>query len=337
VTPVRCGSAGPRLLLAGVVGVLVVGCSDADHGSHISARIDVPGHPFRIAVGKRFVWVLGRGKNGACAPGRCSVLRIDPDTNRVVGTPTRLPDDAWELAAGGGSVWVTQFDGTLLRIDARSGRIAGRVGARPLYFGSTVAFGGGLVWTGNDDERNRMASVSKIDPATGRLAGTPLVVARPSSPQSIAFGGGALWIADHAGWLVKVDPATYRVVARQRLAFGPHGVAANDRAVYVADAHANRLLEADPVTAKIRRVAKLSPGSIFPVLGANSIWSSSAAGWSGAYGRRDDRVLRVDPATLRIVETLHVGGGVPSVTFGFGSVWAADNDGRVVRITPGAE
>jgi hypothetical protein len=94
------------------------------------------------------------------------------------------------------------------------------------------------------------------------------------------------------------------------------------------------LLEADPMTAKIRRVAKLSPGPIFPVFGAGSVWSSSAAAWSGATGNRDDRVLHIDPRTLRLVEAIHVGGNVPSVGFGFGSVWAADNEGRVVRITP---
>jgi streptogramin lyase len=89
-------------------------------------------------------------------------------------------------------------------------------------------------------------------------------VARPSSPQSIVFGGRALWIADHAGWLVKVDPTRFRVVTRRRLAFGPHGVAATERAVFVADAHGNRLLRADPRTAKISRIAKLAPRTDLP-------------------------------------------------------------------------
>jgi hypothetical protein len=43
-------------------------------------------------------------------------------------------------------------------------------------------------------------------------------------------------------------------------------------------------------------------------------------------------VLRIDPATLRIVEVLHLGGNVPSVAFGFGSVWAPVASGSVVRI-----
>jgi DNA-binding beta-propeller fold protein YncE len=324
-------------LLGVALGGLGAGClgGESENGSEITARIDVPGHPFRIAAGEDFVWVLTRGLAGACAPPRqpCTVLRIDPRANRVVGQPIALPRDAWDLAVGADSVWVTQFDGRILRIDARTGRIR-PVSARPLYFGSVVAFGGGFVWTGNDDERNKAGSIARIDPADNRIVGGPLVPARRSSPQSISFSGGALWVADHAGWLVKVDPATFTVVARQRLRFGPHGVVATERAVYVADAHANRLFEADPRTAQIRRVAKLSPGPIFPVFGARSIWSSSAAQWSGATGRRDDRVLRIDPASLAIAEVVHVGGNVPSIAFAFGSVWAADNVGRVVRITP---
>jgi hypothetical protein len=324
-------------VLAVALGGLAGGCSgdESDNASQITARIEVPGHPFRIAAGRDFVWVLTRGLAGACVPPRqpCTVLRIDPRANRVVGRPISLPRDAWDLAVGAGSVWVTQFDGRILRIDARTGRIA-RIGARPLYFGSVVAFGGGFVWTGNDDERNKGGSIARIDPSDNRVVGAPLVPARPSSPQSISFSGGALWVADHAGWLVKIDPRTFTVVARQRLRFGPHGVVATGQAAYVADAHANRLLEADPRTAKIRRVAKLSPGPIFPVFGAGSLWSSSAAQWSGATGRRDDRVLRIDPASLELAEVVRVGGNVPSVAFAFGSVWAADNVGRVVRITP---
>lgn len=323
-------------VLAVALGGLEVGCSGDDSDSaSITARIDVPGHPFRIAAGTDFVWVLTRGLAAACAPPRqpCTVLRIDPQTNRVLGRPIALPRDGWDLAVGAGSVWVTQFDGRILRIDARTGRIR-PVSARPLYFGSVVAFGGGFVWTGNDDERNDGGSIARIDPVGNRIVGDPLVPARPSSPQSISFSGGALWIADHAGWLVKIDPATFTVVARRRLRFGPHGVVATRHAAYVADAHANRLLEADPSTAKIRRVATLSPGPIFPVFGAGSLWSSSAAQWSGETGRPDDRVLRIDPESLEIAEVVHVGGSVPSVAFAFGSVWAADNVGRVVRIAP---
>jgi virginiamycin B lyase len=327
-----------RLLLAvgtivlAAVGAGPIGGAAANAPSEepsAGVRIRVPGHPFRLAAGEGFVWVLNRAPM-PCSPARpCTVSRIDPGTNRLVGKPIRLPADAWDLAVGANSVWATQFDGRLIRIDARAGRISARISARPIYFGSVVTFGGGFVWTGNDDERNESGSVSKIDPATNRVVGN---VRGLGSPQSIAFGQSAVWVADHAGWLVKIDPTTLKIVARRRLDFGPHGVVVTAHAVYVADAHGGRLLEADPRTVRVRRIVDLPLGPIYPAVGAGSIWSSSAAVWDGT--TEDDRIVRIDPRTFKIVQTLHLGGNVPSVAFGFGSVWAAVHGGSVVRTSP---
>jgi virginiamycin B lyase len=245
--------------------------------------------------------------------------------------PTQRRAFGWDLAVGAGSVWVTQFDGRLIRIDARTGRISARISARPIYFGSVVTFGGGFVWTGNDDERNHSGSVSKIDPATNRVVGN---LPGLGSPQSIAFGRDAVWVADHAGWLVKADPARLTVMARRRLDFGPHGVVATPRGVYSLTPTGGRLLQADPETLKMQRIVELSPGPITPVVGAGRIWSSSAEAWDDT--TKDDRVLRIDPRTLGVVQVLHLGGNVPSVAFGFGSVWVPVGTGSVARIVPAA-
>lgn len=230
-------------------------------------------------------------------------------------------------------MWVTPngADGRLIRIDADTGRISARVSARPIYFGSVVAFGAGFVWTGNDDERyKRGSTVSRVSPRTNHVVGKPLVL---GSPQSIAFGRGTLWVADHTGWLVKIDPTTLKVVARERLDFGPHGVVVAGDAVYVADAHGSRIVEADSKTAEIRRIAHLPIGPIYPAVGAGSIWSSSAAVWEDET-TQDDRVVRIDPKTLAILDTFHLGGNVSAVAFGFGSLWAAVQPSQLVRITP---
>jgi DNA-binding beta-propeller fold protein YncE len=293
----------------------------------IVARIGLPVSVFSVATGEGLVWALTRQP----AP---AVWRIDPRSNRVVGEPTRLPVDPWSIAVGAGSVWVAPngADGRLIRINPRTGRISARISAHPVYFGSVLAVGAGFVWTGNDDERYQDGStVSKLNPRTNRVVGKPLVL---GSPQSIAFGGGAVWVADHAGWLVRIDPRTLKVVARQRLDFGAHGVVVTDGAAYVADPHGSRLLEADPKTAAIRRVARLPVGPIYPAVGAGSIWSGSAAVWEDE-AAQDDRVVRIDPKTLAIADTFHVGGNASAVAFGFGSLWAALQTGQVVRITPG--
>jgi len=297
-----------------------------ENRSQISARIRVPAPAFRIAAGAGSVWAISRAPDAA-------VVRIDPASNTVVGAPTPLPVDPWDLTVGGGSVWITPngADGRLIRVSARTGRITGRLTARPVYFGSEVVFGHGHLWTGNDDERYKQGrTLTKVDPESGRVIGRPLVL---GSAQSLAVGLGAVWDADHSGWLVKIDPASAGVVARRRLDFAPHGVVAARGTVYVADAHGGRLLAVDPATLDIRRSAKLAVPPIFPVAGGGSIWSGSADVWDGT--GRDDRIARIDPDTLTIAETVRLGGPVSAVAFAFGSVWAALRTGEVVRVTPG--
>jgi DNA-binding beta-propeller fold protein YncE len=296
------------------------------HGeSRIAARIRVPGPAFRIAAGAGSVWVLVRGPSP-------SLARIDPHTNRVVEPRTSLPIEPWDLTVGADAVWIAPngAEGQLLRVDARTGRITRQVTAHPIYFGSEVVLGHGHLWTGNDDERYKAGrTVTKVDPDTGRVVGRPLVL---GSPQSLAAGPDAVWDADHSGWIVKIDPVSVTVATRRRLDFAPHGVVVGKRAVYVADAHGSRLVEVDPETARIRRSARLPVPPIFPAIGGGSIWTGSAKVWDG--GGDDDRVARIDPESLALQETVHAGGSVSSVTFAFGSLWAALQTGEVVRITP---
>lgn len=330
--------AGSTLIaIIAVCSILLAGCFDSGDGSRqssvagpkaetrapIAARIRLPAASVSIAAGAGAVWALTRHP--------AAVWRIDPRSDRLVGKPIRLPASPWNVAVGAGSVWVTPngTDGRLTRIDPRTGRITARISARPVYFGSVIAFGDGLVFTGNDDERYKGGStVSKLDPRSNRTLGDPLVL---RSPQSVAFGRGAFWVADHNGWLIKIDPRSFRVIARRALHFGPHGVFVSGRAVYVADAHANRILKVDSRTARIEKIASLPAGPIYPVAGGGSIWSGSSSAWEDP-ASHDDRLMRIDPESLALQATYHLGANVAAVGYGFGSVWAALGNGELVRV-----
>jgi DNA-binding beta-propeller fold protein YncE len=292
----------------------------------IAVRIRLPAAPVSIAAGAGAVWALTRDP--------AAVWRIDPGSDRVVGKPIRLSGNPWNVAVGAGSVWVTPngSDGRLTRIDPRAGRITAQVSARPVYFGSVIAFGDGFVFTGNDDERYKGGStVSKLDPRSDRVLGDPLVL---RSPQSVAFGQGAFWVADHSGWLIKIDPRRFRVIARRPLRFGAHGVVVSGHAVYVADAHGKRIVKADSRTATIVKIARLPAGPIYPVAGGGSIWSGSSSAWENP-ASRDDRLMRIDPKSLALQTTYHLGANVAAVGYGFGSVWAALANGELVRLNAG--
>ncbi|MGI9184816.1 MAG: hypothetical protein ACR2GZ_07615 [Solirubrobacteraceae bacterium] len=64
-------------------------------------------------------------------------------------------------------------------------------------------------------------------------------------------------------------------------------------------------------------------------MGEGSVWVTA--------GRGDGSVYRIDPATDRVVATIHVGGSVSGIAVGAGRVWvsrAAQGPGDVIRIDP---
>jgi hypothetical protein len=95
------GSASSSLRLAiGTVllAAVTVGCTGRQPATRpggepsVGVRIPVP-QPFRVAAGKGSVWVLSRGPMPCSPPRPCTVSRLDPGSNRLVGTPARLPAD----------------------------------------------------------------------------------------------------------------------------------------------------------------------------------------------------------------------------------------------------
>ena len=79
------------------------------------------------------------------------IAGVDLATGRVTRT-VRVGDGQDEpvsMTAGGGSLWVLDFAGPLLRIDPASGAITKRFGVRGL--GADVAYGDGFIWVITDD------------------------------------------------------------------------------------------------------------------------------------------------------------------------------------------
>jgi outer membrane protein assembly factor BamB len=169
--------------------------------NRVAARIRVPGHPGGIhdfgapvPVGDG-VWVVG--PNG--------VVRVDPATGR----PTKelaVAENGYavrDAAALGGDLWVLVSDGTVHRLDGRTG--ATRAVLRVPFGRALVPMGGALYLA---DE----TQLARMDPATGRL------LWRAAIPQIAALASidGRVW-AETPGTsgdrVVAVDPRDGRTVA----------------------------------------------------------------------------------------------------------------------------
>lgn len=178
-----------------------------------------------VAASRSDVWVIG---GGAFVEGPHSLAwRIDPHTNRVTRTValegaavfgTRPP-----LAVGiaGDSVWVRGLLG-IVRLDRRSGRLKGQ-----LTLASTATVpatregflaGAGSVWAADHGR----GVVWRVDSGSGLTVAAIPVRGRPAG---VAVGGGAVWLADANGEILKVNPKTNEVVARIPVDGVPSGLA----------------------------------------------------------------------------------------------------------------
>jgi streptogramin lyase len=203
-----------------------------------------------VAVGAGSVWV-------SSADGFAdAVLRVDPETGRVVDRMPVPAESATSLAFGRGSVWVASSErDTLLRIDPRTGEVAAEIEVGRGAMDVAVDGGSGDVWVafGGGYEAKKL---SRVDPETGRVVAEVPIAAhkRYGGAWTVAVGEGAAWAQSaDGGELFKVDPATNEVVAERDL-----GGYSSDVAVYGGSVWATaqvsvgtRLYRIDPRTARV--------------------------------------------------------------------------------------
>jgi DNA-binding beta-propeller fold protein YncE len=292
-----------------------------------AAVIPLPGAgPMTVANG--VLWVLD-------AAGR--VVRINPATSRVVGTPLRVPADAEAIAVATGALWVarvapgdlgTPHEDEVTRIDLAAGRTVATITVRRAPLDLAVTPGG--VWVTNSGAGGD--SVARINPETNRVAGRP--VRTGASPQSLAVGGGSLWVANHdARTVARIDLASGRLVAEIPVPSEPHRVAYGAGAAWVGNWHDNSVSRIDPATNRV-------VGSPIPiglhhagnlVVGAGGVWVTSD--YRADAAPEDVVVVRIDPRANRAVETITVGGHPIDVAATAGAVWVSvANPGRLLRI-----
>jgi tRNA A-37 threonylcarbamoyl transferase component Bud32/streptogramin lyase len=216
--PLASGRASGPLLAADQGGAWVVGNEFERPERSLLTRIDPRGlkreHPFEmelgaVAVANGDVWVLAHRPRarGSSSPTGGFVLRIDPNSGRVVGR-TALPASTFGvegqgLTVGAGYVWVTDAESaTLNRVDPRNGEI------RRARFGNYVTrpvFGFERVWFCSFAGVG--STMVRIDPRTLRNDLTRGGL--PAEQGYFAAGYGSVWRHDDpSGTLMRFHSRT---------------------------------------------------------------------------------------------------------------------------------
>jgi DNA-binding beta-propeller fold protein YncE len=302
----------------------------------IIANIDLGDRPRMMAVGDGTLWVIAGD----------SIVRIDPQTDQVVGKPipVGVPRTAileaivvgeealWVSMVNGGSVGVPNDVDSVLRIDPQTGETLARIKVRRAP--ASLAYTPGFVWVANWGAH----LVTKIDSKTNQIAGEPLKIG--AAPYSMVPGDGSLWIVHHDdGTVTRIDPETNQILAEIVSHWEPHRLAFGENAVWVGNWHDLSVSRIDPQTNQF--VGDPIPvgyaaGSI--AAGDGNVWVTSDYRGIEAFPEAfpDHTILiRIDPNTNTVVDTIPLGGHPVDVEVTEGAVWVSiQHPDRVLKIQP---
>jgi DNA-binding SARP family transcriptional activator/ABC-type branched-subunit amino acid transport system substrate-binding protein/DNA-binding beta-propeller fold protein YncE len=265
----------------------------------VEAHAQVGEAPSQIAVGAGEVWVLNSADN--------TISEIDPERGKLVATFAAGLAPVG-LAAGDGRLWVgnaattsasaaegTMFPASLSQLDAttrsplRTIALAHRFEDTSLYGRlpgqRELAVGAGSVWAIGED-----GHVLRLDERSGaqrRLSTTG---------DSLAFGGGELWVDQAGTRLLRVDPRTDRVDLTYSLSAGP-GLTAGFGSVWVTDPVQGLLWRLTPGPPPQLRSIPVSEGVTAVAASAGAVWVASVF---------SNQVERIDPATNRVTATIRL-------------------------------
>ena len=220
-------------------------------------------------------------------------------------------------------------------LDPASGRVASLT--RSSTVPGNVAVGEGAVWALNGGDE----SVSRIDPDTKKVVKT----FKPGGlPSEIAAGEGAVWVGNAGGLegtnatvsVTRIDPDSNRVTQTVKLPGGDEDVlpvaglprlAVGAGAVWAINPGGS-VSRIDPKTGRLVARIDVEVEALTIAAGKEGVWFSS-----------DERVMRIDPRTNRVSQTIRAGETTLwGVAVGAGSVWATSREqGLLWRIEPGRE
>jgi YVTN family beta-propeller protein len=293
------------LVAAGALASIAVGAAQAPTVI-AKIKVGIGTAPCAAFGGAGAVWVSEYGSP--------YLLKINPHTNKVV-KKIGIGSGSCGLGFGAGSLWIEDTSSsTISRVSASTGKrtAAITVGIQP--YDATYAFG--AVWATS----NGIGDVERIDPTHNKVVKRyPLATAT-----GIVGAFNSVWAAGQDG-VIRIDPATDRVVATISIEGGAGWTAASDNAVWVTTT--TGIARIDPATNTVAATIPLgTPALGDPAVVAGKLWVPKI---------RANVIAVIDPATNAVSATVKAGIGPFVVTEIAGEAWIPSWKGRDIwRIKP---
>jgi DNA-binding SARP family transcriptional activator len=258
--------------------------------------------PLRLTYGDGSLWVGSIAGRPLLNPDLASLVRIDPTATSLPAQTISLPrrvlntiydegnDASWakKLAVGNGVIWVASSDGSVYRIDPRTGRRVATI--HGLHSGSVALDPTGVWALGADVDRGYISLIS---------ARANSVVTRMTVPSAnigaATVGDGALWFTGHdqgahgaitgigqeSLWRVRVGDTAH---VNLGLGLGTPGIALGDGSIWVINPGADTVIRVNPTTLRVLKTIGLPgpPGGI--AFDDGVVWVSVTTAYSSTGG-----------------------------------------------------
>ena len=284
----------------------------------------------------------GPASPGAASPGVTRVMTTVPGRPQHM-TPLRavrqasipVPNLSW-LTFYQGFVWVKRDDGFITRIDPRTNKPAGQVGAYTdqQHYCQGIGAGGGAIWSCSG------SSITRIDPGRMKIVAT-IAVGKAYDQGRLVFAGGHLWVitGTTGDQLTGIDAATNRPGPVITLPVGCTdlaNLAPGTSAVWVLcpsfTPGASKVIKVDVAHHTIQGTLTLTALNGFAT--PTDLWTGSDRGLIRVDGDRvwvrsqDGFLYRIDASTDTVTEQIKPdnapGGG--SLLLATGSIWTTADD-----------
>lgn len=189
----------------------------------------------------------------------------------------------------GDTLWYER-DGDVIAADAQTG--AERAVYHPPITGGTTVRNG-ILWA-TDEAKGILARVDlEKEAITGRLE------LPDGEPKWVEVWGDAVWVViDGSDVVLRIDPRTLKVTDTIPAGSRPHSVAVGFGSLWVIEHGQSEVLRLEPKHGAVE--AKIGgPGmNVAMAVAHDHIWASSG-----------DSIMKIDPATNEIVDTIEIGAG----------------------------
>jgi hypothetical protein len=209
------------------------------------------------------------------------------------------------LALDGATAWIAcKEQSRVIRLDSRTGKVGASIRLDAPVIAVAVAYGS--VWA--VDSSSTLYRIRKGAPRVTRR-----IALGARAAYNVWAGGGSIWVADdQAAQVIRVSPATGKILVRAAVGDGPADMVFSATTAWVINHRDRRLMSIDLATNAVTEVVTV-PGDAPErmALLAGSLWIT---------GRGTD-LVQVDPQAGAVKATIEIGAGGIDVVATDDALW----------------